>query len=57
MAHGVSYELPLRCRTARRASGKQRIAEAVAGLLAPDEAAGPTGGPTTTEVARAGGTR
>ena len=53
VVHGVSYELPLRYKTARHASEKQRIAAAVAGLLAPGEAVGLTGGTTTTEVARA----
>jgi DeoR/GlpR family transcriptional regulator of sugar metabolism len=53
VVHGVSYELPLRYRTARRASGKLRIAEAVAELVAAGEAVGLTGGTTTTEVARA----
>ncbi|MFJ5273097.1 DeoR/GlpR family DNA-binding transcription regulator [Streptomyces sp. NPDC088358] len=53
VVHGVSYELPLRYKTARRASEKQRIATAVAGLVAPGEAVGLTGGTTTTEVARA----
>ncbi|MFE5186025.1 DeoR/GlpR family DNA-binding transcription regulator [Streptomyces sp. NPDC056628] len=53
VVHGVSYELPLRYKTARNASEKQRIAGAVAGLLAPGEAVGLTGGTTTTEVARA----
>ncbi|RZU36269.1 DeoR family transcriptional regulator [Streptomyces sp. BK022] len=53
VAHGVSYELPLRYKTARHASEKQRIAAAVADLVAPGEAVGLTGGTTTTEVARA----
>ncbi|MEV0091469.1 DeoR/GlpR family DNA-binding transcription regulator [Streptomyces sp. NPDC050738] len=53
VVHGVSYELPLRYKTARRASEKQRIAEAVAALVIPGEAVGLTGGTTTTEVARA----
>ena len=53
VVHGVSYELPLRYKTARRASEKQRIAAAVARLVAPGEAVGLTGGTTTTEVARA----
>ncbi|HLL37560.1 MAG TPA: DeoR/GlpR family DNA-binding transcription regulator [Streptomyces sp.] len=53
VVHGVSYELPLRYKTARRASEKQRIAKAVAELIAPGEAVGLTGGTTTTEVARA----
>ncbi|MCH0557354.1 DeoR/GlpR family DNA-binding transcription regulator [Streptomyces sp. MUM 16J] len=52
VVHGVSYELPLRYKTARHASEKHRIAEAVAGLVAPGEAVGLTGGTTTTEVAR-----
>ncbi|GAA3879797.1 DeoR/GlpR family DNA-binding transcription regulator [Streptomyces lacrimifluminis] len=53
VVHGVSYELPLRYKTARRASEKQRIARAVADLVSPGEAVGLTGGTTTTEVARA----
>ncbi|MES4891857.1 DeoR/GlpR family DNA-binding transcription regulator [Streptomyces sp. NPDC096012] len=53
VVHGVSYELPLRYKTARRASEKERIAKAVADLVAPGEAVGLTGGTTTTEVARA----
>ncbi|MGW0825740.1 DeoR/GlpR family DNA-binding transcription regulator [Streptomyces sp. NPDC002845] len=53
VVHGVSYELPLRYKAARHASEKQRIAKAVAGLVAPGEAVGLTGGTTTTEVARA----
>ncbi|MFB8776764.1 DeoR/GlpR family DNA-binding transcription regulator [Streptomyces broussonetiae] len=53
VVHGVSYELPLRYKSARRASEKQRIARAVAGMVAPGEAVGLTGGTTTTEVARA----
>ncbi|MEU6892648.1 DeoR/GlpR family DNA-binding transcription regulator [Streptomyces sp. NPDC046557] len=51
--HGVSYELPLRYRTSRRAAEKARISEAVAALIAPGEVIGLTGGTTTTEVARA----
>ncbi|MER0449468.1 DeoR/GlpR family DNA-binding transcription regulator [Streptomyces sp. Edi4] len=53
LVHGVSYELPLRYKSARQASEKQRIARAVADLVAPGEAVGLTGGTTTTEVARA----
>ncbi|WP_216587471.1 DeoR/GlpR family DNA-binding transcription regulator [Streptomyces brasiliscabiei] len=53
VVHGVSYELPLRYKTARRATEKQRVARAVADLVAPGEAVGLTGGTTTTEVARA----
>ncbi|MFF1556571.1 DeoR/GlpR family DNA-binding transcription regulator [Streptomyces sp. NPDC058279] len=51
--HGVSYELPLRYRTSRRAAEKGRISGAVAALIAPGEVIGLTGGTTTTEVARA----
>ncbi|MFE1413522.1 DeoR/GlpR family DNA-binding transcription regulator [Streptomyces sp. NPDC085524] len=51
--HGVSYELPLRYRTSRRAAEKQRISSAVAALISPGEVIGLTGGTTTTEVARA----
>lgn len=53
VVHGVSYELPLRYKTARQATEKERIARAVAELVAPGEAVGLTGGTTTTEVARA----
>ncbi|WP_320778492.1 DeoR/GlpR family DNA-binding transcription regulator [Streptomyces sp. CRN 30] len=53
VVHGVSYELPLRYKTARRAPEKERIARAVADLVAPGETVGLTGGTTTTEVARA----
>ncbi|OON82892.1 DeoR/GlpR family DNA-binding transcription regulator [Streptomyces tsukubensis] len=53
VVHGVSYELPLRYKTARRASEKQRIAAAVADLIVAGQAVGLTGGTTTTEVARA----
>ncbi|MDT0436774.1 MULTISPECIES: DeoR/GlpR family DNA-binding transcription regulator [Streptomyces] len=57
VVHGVSYELPLRYKTARHASEKQRIAKAVADLVVPGETVGLTGGTTTTEVARALATR
>ncbi|MFG2295841.1 DeoR/GlpR family DNA-binding transcription regulator [Streptomyces sp. NPDC048603] len=53
MQHGVSYELPLRYRTSRRAAEKHRISQAVAELITPGEVVGLTGGTTTTEVARA----
>ena len=53
VAHGVSYELPLRYTSARHASEKQRIAAAAADLIAPGEVVGLNGGTTTTEVARA----
>lgn len=53
VANGVSYELPLRYKTARHASRKQRIGRAVAELVAVGDVVGLTGGTTTTEVARA----
>lgn len=53
VAHGVSYELPLRYKSTRHAAEKRRIAETVADLIAPGEVVGLNGGTTTTEVARA----
>jgi DeoR family transcriptional regulator of aga operon len=53
VAHNVSYDLPLRYKTARNAGAKQRIGRAVAELIAPGEVVGLNGGTTTTEVARA----
>ncbi|MET9514987.1 DeoR/GlpR family DNA-binding transcription regulator [Streptomyces sp. NPDC002994] len=53
IAHGVSYELPLRYKSSRHASEKQRIAAAVAELVADGDVVGLNGGTTTTEVARA----
>ena len=53
VAHNVSYDLPLRYKTARNAGAKQRIGAAVAALIAPGEVVGLNGGTTTTEVARA----
>ncbi|RAJ39757.1 DeoR family transcriptional regulator [Kitasatospora sp. SolWspMP-SS2h] len=53
VAHSVSYDLPLRYKTARNADAKQRIGSLVAGLIAPGEVVGLNGGTTTTEVARA----
>ena len=52
IAHGVSYELPLRYKSARHASEKQRIATAAAELVSEGEVVGLNGGTTTTEVAR-----
>lgn len=52
IAHGVSYELPLRYKSARHASEKQRIASAAAELVSDGEVIGLNGGTTTTEVAR-----
>ncbi|KRV47982.1 alkaline phosphatase [Wenjunlia vitaminophila] len=53
IAHGVSYELPLRYKSSRHAAEKQRIAAAVANLIGRGEVVGLNGGTTTTEVARA----
>ncbi|UWE09879.1 DeoR/GlpR family DNA-binding transcription regulator [Actinacidiphila bryophytorum] len=53
VAHGVSYELPLRYRTARNAPQKQRIAAAAAAMVTAGDVVGLTGGTTTTEIARA----
>ncbi|MEV7120716.1 DeoR/GlpR family DNA-binding transcription regulator [Kitasatospora griseola] len=53
VAHSVSYDLPLRYKTARNADAKQRIGALVAGLISPGEVVGLNGGTTTTEVARA----
>ncbi|GGV17556.1 transcriptional regulator [Kitasatospora herbaricolor] len=53
VAHNVSYDLPLRYKTARHAGAKQRIGAAAAALIAPGEVVGLNGGTTTTEVARA----
>jgi DeoR family transcriptional regulator of aga operon len=53
VAHGVSYELPLRYKSARRQDEKGRIARAAAERVADGAAIGLTGGTTTTEVARA----
>ncbi|MGW1010124.1 DeoR/GlpR family DNA-binding transcription regulator [Streptomyces termitum] len=53
VAHGVSYELPLRYKSGRHAAEKARIAAAAAELIAPGEVVGLNGGTTTTEVARA----
>jgi DeoR family transcriptional regulator, aga operon transcriptional repressor len=57
VANSVSYDLPLRYKTARHASEKQRIGAAAAGLVAPGAIVGLNGGTTTTEVARAIATR
>ncbi|MFJ4682458.1 DeoR/GlpR family DNA-binding transcription regulator [Streptomyces sp. NPDC088789] len=53
IAHGVSYELPLRYKSSRRVSEKRRIASAVAELVGEGDVVGLNGGTTTTEVARA----
>jgi DeoR family transcriptional regulator, aga operon transcriptional repressor len=53
LPNSVSYDLPLRYKTSRKASEKQRIARTAAGLAAPGAVVGLNGGTTTTEVARA----
>ncbi len=57
VARDVSYDLPLRYKIARHATEKQRIGAAVAGLIKPGAIVGINGGTTTTEAARAIGTR
>jgi DeoR family transcriptional regulator of aga operon len=53
VAQSVSYDLPLRYKTARHVGEKQRIAAAAAGMVAPGDVVGLNGGTTTSEVARA----
>ena len=53
LANGVSYDLPLRYKTARNTLEKQRIGVAAAALVEPGMVVGLNGGTTTTEVARA----
>ena len=53
----VSYDLPLRYKTARHAPEKQRIGRAAAALVAPGSAVALNGGTTSSEVARALATR
>ena len=57
VASGVTYDLPLRYKSERHPSEKQRIAAVAAGLVRPGQVAGLNGGTTTTEVARALATR
>jgi DeoR family transcriptional regulator, aga operon transcriptional repressor len=57
IAGHVSYDLPLRYKTARRAPEKQRIGRAAAALVAAGAAVALNGGTTTSEVARALATR
>ncbi|MCE7004073.1 DeoR/GlpR family DNA-binding transcription regulator [Kibdelosporangium philippinense] len=56
-ANNVSYDLPLRYKTARHATEKDRIARAASALIRPGGVVGLNGGTTTTEVARALATR
>ncbi|MCW6004945.1 DeoR/GlpR family DNA-binding transcription regulator [Micromonospora sp. CPCC 205371] len=53
VANGVSYDLPLRYKTAKHSAEKQRIGAAAAALVAPGMVVGLNGGTTMTEVARA----
>ncbi len=53
VANGVSYDLPLRYKSAKHSAEKQRIGEAAAGLVTPGTVVGLNGGTTVTEVARA----
>lgn len=53
IANSVSYDLPLRYKTARHPSEKQRIASAAASMIHPGAVVCLNGGTTTTEVARA----
>ncbi|GAA3512449.1 DeoR/GlpR family DNA-binding transcription regulator [Actinocatenispora rupis] len=57
VASAVSYDLPLRYKSAKRAPEKQRIGSAAAALVTPGMVVGINGGTTTTEVARALATR
>ncbi|WP_049562374.1 DeoR/GlpR family DNA-binding transcription regulator [Nonomuraea sp. SBT364] len=52
VAQSVSYDLPLRYKTARHADEKQRIAAAAAELVQPGAVVGMNGGTTTSELAR-----
>lgn len=53
VANSVSYDLPLRYKTAKHSAEKQRIGTAAAALVSPGMVVGLNGGTTTTEVARA----
>ena len=53
VAHAVSYDLPLRYKTARHADAKLRIAKAAAAVVDKGAVVGLNGGTTATEVARA----
>jgi DeoR family transcriptional regulator of aga operon len=56
-ANSVSYDLPLRYKSARRSSEKERIARAAAAFIPAGAVVGLNGGTTTTEVARVLATR
>jgi DeoR family transcriptional regulator of aga operon len=53
VANNVAYDLPLRYKTARHASEKERIGRAAAALVGRGSVVGLNGGTTTTEIARA----
>ncbi len=53
VAQGVTYDLPLRYKSEKHPSEKQRIAAVAADLVRPGQVVGLNGGTTTTEVARA----
>lgn len=57
VTQSVSYDLPLRYKTARHADEKQRIALAAAELVTPGAVVGMNGGTTTSELARTLATR
>jgi DeoR family transcriptional regulator of aga operon len=57
IAQGVNYDLPLRYKSERHPSEKQRIGELAASMIRAGEVVGLNGGTTTTEVARALATR
>lgn len=53
VANNVAYDLPLRYKTARHASEKERIGKAAAALVSRGAVIGLNGGTTTTEIGRA----
>jgi DeoR family transcriptional regulator of aga operon len=53
VAQAVNYDLPLRYKTERQRSEKQRIGQLAAGLVRTGQVVGLNGGTTTTETARA----
>ncbi|QSB05654.1 DeoR/GlpR family DNA-binding transcription regulator [Natronoglycomyces albus] len=57
VAGGISYDLPLRYKTAKNVEEKHRIGQAAAGLVGPGMVISLNGGTTITEVARALATR
>ena len=53
VAQGVTYDLPLRYKSERHPTEKQRIGATAAAMIRPGQVAGINGGTTCTEVARA----